>query len=1028
MGALKSLDAAWASCTFLAALFDPPRPLISVSALAVAITSDDNAVHPHPTLSASAQQMAMSTIPPTPVPAFALVDSSLSIFHAGSPTKGQPPGRFSENQSQRPDPTAERHHSKAGPLFTSHLPGGVSSRPVLPASSEPPTEISSNLLDLTESSDTTPAPTLTSPVLLDPITIPVKGAPKFPRPQLSVTSLGLVGALLSVEAASEHPKGEQLRTSFVEPHNLPGHLQSFLDAARARKTVFTSAQSREPTLPTFAQSGELTLPTSAQSGEPTLPRSKSISDQIAAPSIHSSLMSDTHSDTTTAPAGPFISLLAPVLVDDPKPTTIRSASSQAQTVGSRSQVAPDTGQSISIPSSTLLRHTNSLGSLLSLKSDPAATTKSTVPPTFEVPRTESPEHHSPSASAPHVTNVPSMKTQEDFTHSSTLQNTIVPAVGMPTDRFVSNVVQPVPSSHDPSSTQPSSNTALSSTFRVAESQASELGSPTDVSSTGGNTKPIPSFGVDHPTADTTQSQTSDPATAALISSIGDSMRSSPISDLHSTNRDTQSQGVDPISSPDVLPVETSTEASSIPAVHPTMSALQTQTTDPTTPSQKPSASITPIQIMSAIVSKFAVGGQTVAEDKTGVVIAGHSSHPGSPQITSDSTHFSSGASASDLSQQTDSLERSTSAEAKIPVAAIVSGLDQVGASVVTPKATSTISDADDQQVTPNPIEVVLASHTLQPGSAVIVKSGTSASFGSSDLIVGTKTESLPQSSSTESTVVTIGDETVTIDPTGVVIASHTLHPAGPAVVVSGTSISLGSSDLVIGSSTESFAQPSSLNSAVVAIGNETAIVNPSYIVVAGNTLRPGGTAIEVSGTSISLGSSELVLGTRTESFPAPSPANSQFLGSTTVSGLDQLSASLVTVETVPYFTIANDTFTISSSNIQIAGYTLEPGGSALTLSGTTVSVGVSNVVVGTHTEALTGLAKPQSTEQGLGSIFSTASSSSLGSLPAVKSGSTSSSIASITHKSRGVIVKHSIHLIIGTVALSIMILLLGIVG
>jgi len=101
---------------------------------------------------------------------------------------------------------------------------------------------------------------------------------------------------------------------------------------------------------------------------------------------------------------------------------------------------------------------------------------------------------------------------------------------------------------------------------------------------------------------------------------------------------------------------------------------------------------------------------------------------------------------------------------------------------------------------------------------------------------------------------------------GFVVASTTLQPGAPGTIVSGTSVSLGSQGLVIGSST--YAPPKQQSAAVYTIGGETLIAAPSSaVLVAGQTLSISGPAVTISKTVMSLGSAGLVVGSKTYKIP-----------------------------------------------------------------------------------------------------------------------------------------------------------------
>ena len=213
--------------------------------------------------------------------------------------------------------------------------------------------------------------------------------------------------------------------------------------------------------------------------------------------------------------------------------------------------------------------------------------------------------------------------------------------------------------------------------------------------------------------------------------------------------------------------------------------------------------------------------------------------------------------------------------------------------------------------------LVIGTHTLIPGQGITI-SGTPISLGSSILAVGTSTLPLPtagpdQINHKQPHYFAIGSQTIAIKPAGIVVGSQTLQPGGPAITVSGTSYSLGTTEFIAGSLTETFpaaAKPSHFRPSVVmsglsqigassihniiAAGDETFELNPSNIVVHGTTLTPGASGITIDGTVISLGTDELVVGSKTETFSNLLSAESTAsggLGEVIMSGFGQIGAT-----------------------------------------------------------------------------------------------------------------------------------------
>ena len=109
--------------------------------------------------------------------------------------------------------------------------------------------------------------------------------------------------------------------------------------------------------------------------------------------------------------------------------------------------------------------------------------------------------------------------------------------------------------------------------------------------------------------------------------------------------------------------------------------------------------------------------------------------------------------------------------------------------------------------------------------------------------------------------------------TGISVSGSTITPGAPPIMVSGSPVSLGASALMIGSSSIPIALPGqpSIQGPMTNVDGETVQPLVRWIAVAGTTLRPGGLPIKVSGTLISLGSNDLVIGTRSIRFATEDP-------------------------------------------------------------------------------------------------------------------------------------------------------------
>ena len=193
----------------------------------------------------------------------------------------------------------------------------------------------------------------------------------------------------------------------------------------------------------------------------------------------------------------------------------------------------------------------------------------------------------------------------------------------------------------------------------------------------------------------------------------------------------------------------------------------------------------------------------------------------------------------------------------------------------------------------NPSAVVVGSQTAVLGGSVITVSSTPISLGSAGLVVGTSTITLPTAPplAIPNLPTVLGNPISQLNPSAVVVGSQTVGINGPAIIISSTLVSLGSAGLIVGTST--IPLPTSGAAAgsppVITIGTEAVTLLPSAIAVGGTTIIPGGAGIIVDGTLVSLGPSDLVVGTKTETFATPTGTQSAGLGGVIMSGFGQIS-------------------------------------------------------------------------------------------------------------------------------------------
>ncbi|CAO2650085.1 Nn.00g013770.m01.CDS01 [Neocucurbitaria sp. VM-36] len=353
----------------------------------------------------------------------------------------------------------------------------------------------------------------------------------------------------------------------------------------------------------------------------------------------------------------------------------------------------------------------------------------------------------------------------------------------------------------------------------------------------------------------------------------------------------------------------------------------------------------------------------------------------------------------------------------------------IGSSTLTPNAATQFFVAPGQTLTPGGIATV---------DGTVVSLAPSASF----VVIGGSTQILPTAGSGSAPVATgppeivFGGTTVTAQPTlgrsgnsdgqnnpGVgptfVISDQTLAPGGPAITVSGTTLSLAPSGsfIVVNGVTSTVANPTALATSPPTLTVGESVFSPlpgsgTTFVISDQTLAPGGPAITVSGTTISLAPSAsfvvingvtstianpfaaqitappLTIGTDVF-IPLPGTGTSYLIGSRiltpggvvvsagmTISLAPGATALIVNGQTsliapqaqpiitnAPLLTIGSQTYTaVAGTTFVINGQTLTPGGT-ITVDGTTISLapGATELIYGSSGRSTTTALFPATT-------------------------------------------------------------------
>ncbi|KAL9133103.1 MAG: hypothetical protein Q9175_005718 [Cornicularia normoerica] len=237
-------------------------------------------------------------------------------------------------------------------------------------------------------------------------------------------------------------------------------------------------------------------------------------------------------------------------------------------------------------------------------------------------------------------------------------------------------------------------------------------------------------------------------------------------------------------------------------------------------------------------------------------------------------------------------------------------------------------------VTPMTGAVAIDGEILHAGDSPRTIAGTLMSLGiNNNLALNPTVQALPTppppavGTVIEGHTTKIDGQAFLVLPNGVSIAASILTPGGPAVTISGTSISLDRTALVIDGSTVpiSLTSPSLLTTA---IGGHVITADPSSVILPGTSLEAGAPGMIIGNVFISL-----------------NKAGSLILGSRTVA----LDGARLTTR------IGNELITAAPTGVKIAGSTLLPGAAGWTIDGTKVSLNImGDVIVGGKTIALDG--------------------------------------------------------------------------
>ncbi|MDI1484876.1 MAG: hypothetical protein OHK93_000010 [Ramalina farinacea] len=331
---------------------------------------------------------------------------------------------------------------------------------------------------------------------------------------------------------------------------------------------------------------------------------------------------------------------------------------------------------------------------------------------------------------------------------------------------------------------------------------------------------------------------------------------------------------------------------------------------------------------SPVAQAVAVAGQTFSPDPNGFEVAGQAVKPGDPGVVVSGT----------------------------PISLAPSGTLIVGGSVIpllNPAPQVQPLRVGGESFIPKPEGFDVGGALVQPGGPAITVAGTPISLaplGTPSL--GDSTIQLVQAVPTQAAqhrqLLNVGGQSFVPNPTGFVVAGHSVKPGGPAIKIAGTPVSLAqNSALFVGSSiipldtADAGPVTSTAPQNVVYIGGEPVVAFPTGLAIPGvSNIIPGGPPVTVASTPVSLGS-DGILHVGASAIPLSPPGRQ------------------VNEQNQAKFNVGSFTFTLvapSATNLAVEGTTILPNSPPQIIHGTTVSLDANNdlTVNGTHMTIPTG--------------------------------------------------------------------------
>ncbi|KAG9592156.1 hypothetical protein KCU77_g8283, partial [Aureobasidium melanogenum] len=353
----------------------------------------------------------------------------------------------------------------------------------------------------------------------------------------------------------------------------------------------------------------------------------------------------------------------------------------------------------------------------------------------------------------------------------------------------------------------------------------------------------------------------------------------------------------------------------------------------------------------AVAPVLTLGSKTVTPNPSSeYIISSQTLAPGDPAITIGETTYSLAPSATAVIEN--GVTRSLDPVASVSVVQQIT----LGSSVITANPTGGF---------------VYASQTISAGGPAVTANGNTYSLATSGATTYIVENGVTQQAATPQTaapVLTFKNSAVTANSESVfVVGSQTLKAGGSTIVIGETTYALktsGSSTLVV---------QNGVTSAVAAPQGSTAGVGPSIAssaevhvtasalspivtqntaseyVVAGQTLKAGGSAVEVEGTTYSLApsASAIVVNGVTSALSIAPTSPTISIVTNAVAPAITLGSSIITPNAASEYVIGTQTLAPGSSAIEVQGttYSLAPSGTALLVNGATSTLSASESTV-----------------------------------------------------------------------------------